>query len=123
VALNRPLGPEANCALIYFTATGSDGDEFNWRIYAYKENGPAKYVANGTATLGTATVNATDKYIDTIVISNQGWFKIPAAIDSGNNRVAYLAYDLCGHQYLWVELTNVGGGGEPSSVNAYITYF
>lgn len=117
------VGPEANYALIYFTGTTTEDDTFSWRIYAYKASGPAKYVAHGTGALGAAIVSGNEYYADTLAISARGWFKIPAVVDSGNNRVAYLCFDLCGHEHIYVEIDDIVGAGKCTTVNSYVTWF
>jgi hypothetical protein len=118
------FGPEALAVDIYFSAKDADSKTFSWKLYAYPESGPAKHVATGTGTTGTAKASATEWYVDTLTISSQDWFKTVVSRDNGNDRVAHLAFWLCGYKYLYCEITDVGGGGsEVTSVTAYIKTF
>jgi hypothetical protein len=117
------VGEETNAALIRFTGKAAEDKTFSWRVYVYKEGGPAKYVAHGTGALGAAIVSGTEYHADTLSISGRGWFKGVKAIDSGNDRIAYLAFDLCGHKWIYVEIDDIGGAGECTEVSTYLTTF
>lgn len=95
-----------NSINIIFKGTDGANEIMNWALYAYKEDGPAEFIANGTATLGTQPVDSDVAgatggfYADTISITSQKWLRVLSVIDSGNDRVAKLTFDLCGYKYL-----------------------
>lgn len=120
----KKMGYEANGVQIYFAGTDADNETFDWKLYAYTEFGPAELIAYGTGTLGTAvTGNADEYYADTLTITGQYWYKVVAIMDTTNNRIARLAFDLCGRRYIYVEFSNIGGVGQVASINGYITYY
>jgi len=121
------VGPEANAVSIIFAGSDADNETFSWKIWAYRVGGPAELVCSGTGALSSSAIMQSGSsyyYADTLVITNLGnWFSIPDVIDSGNDRIAKLAFDACGYKYIYVEFTNVGGAGEVASVQAYGSYF
>jgi hypothetical protein len=118
------FGEEAVAADIFFSAKNNHSLTFSWKLYAYPENGPAKHIATGTGTTGTAIAPDSEYYVDTLSISSQDWFKTVVSRDNGNDRIAHLAFWLCGYKYIYCEITNVGGGGsEATSVTVHIKTF
>lgn len=83
-----------------YHATAPEDKTMAWMLIGWRfDGGPAEFIANGTATLGTQRVaagTATEMWADTIAITAQKWPKTISIIDSGNNRIAKLAFDLCG---------------------------
>ena len=89
----------ANAAVVIFHGTDGANEVMNWMLVGWAEGGPAEFIANGTATLGTqrvATGTSTGLYADTIAITAQKWDAIVSIADSGNNRIAKLCFDMCG---------------------------
>ena len=122
-------GPEVGGVGIIFIGTGADDATFSWSLHAYRtvgesNVGPAEFIANGTGILGAAVSEVGDRYADTISITEAGsWYDVPVAVDSGNNRICKVCFDLCGFKYILVQFTDIGGVGEATGMNAYISYF
>lgn len=118
-------GPEVGGVTLIFDGEGSATDTFSWSLYGYRtvgpgNIGPAEIVAAGTGLLGTAVSENGFLYADTIVITNPGsWYDVPIAIDSGNNRICKLCFDLVGFKYLSIRFTAIGG----TSMQCYVSYF
>jgi hypothetical protein len=112
---------------LQFSFAGGDAadDAFTWTIFAWRnENGPATIVCNGTGILGTQAVTlfphnngaAADKFwADTLVISNDRWFKEVEATSDGGNSVSHVWFDTCGYRYFYVEI--------PESIGVMSSYF
>ena len=123
-------GPATGGVSVIFIGNGADNTTFSWTLYGYREAaedsvGPAEFIASGTGILGAALAEVGTRYADTIVVSVPGsWLDVPVAIDSGNDRICKVCFDLCGYKYLYVLFTNVGGGGgEATSIQAYVSFF
>lgn len=115
------LGEDCNAAEIVFAGSdASDGNDFNCKLYGYARSGPAEFLGDISCTIGTARINdvTTALYIDTITVAEQGHIKTLSVSDSGNNRVAKLAFDTIGHKYLYVEFYDVS-----DTVNALVHTF
>ena len=119
------VGPESNAVEIIFYGKAAADKTFSWKLWAWRENGPAKYIAHGTGALGTAVQGTANTYFaDTLVITAQAWLKGVGRKDNANNRITSLALDLCGYKYIYIEFTDVGGGGaECSAVQAELAFF
>lgn len=102
------------------TADGNDAT-VNFKIWAWRERGPARLVYSGTATLGTAKASSTEYYTDTISGTSY-WITSVEVIDAdGSNRAASLAFDLQGHKYLHFEVDIPATASNPvSSVSAEV---
>lgn len=103
----RELPVRANAALVIMHGTHATAPEdktMAWMLIGWRfDGGPAEFIANGTATLGTQRVaagTATEMWADTIAITAQKWPKALSIVDSANNRVAKLAFDLCGIRHI-----------------------
>ena len=105
---------ETNGMDMYIAGSTAAGRNVIWYLTAWRnENGPAKRVAQGTATTGTQAVVkwphngaliANTFWCDTIVITWENWLKEVEATDSGNsNSVASLWLDTCGYRYWLME--------------------
>ena len=105
---------ETNGMDIYIAGSSAHSRNVIWYLTAWRnENGPAKRVAEGTATTGTQAVVkwphngatiANTFWCDTIVITWENWLKEVEATDSGNsNSVASLWLDTCGYRYWLME--------------------
>ena len=105
---------EANGIEFYIAGSTAAGRNVIWYLTAWRnENGPAKRVAQGTATTGTQAVVkwphnsveiANTFWCDTIVITWENWLKEVEATDSGNsNSVASLWLDGCGYRFWKLE--------------------
>ncbi len=116
------LGPEANAAEIIFPGSDvSDGNNFSAKLYGYRVNdAPAEFLADISGTAGLARIAdvTTALYTDTLVIASQGHIKTLSVADSANDRVAKLAFDCVGFQWLYVEFYDVS-----ANWNAYIATF
>jgi len=99
VVKNVPMG--ANAAVIIFHGTNASPENktITFEIYGWRAGGPAEWICNGGAVLGTHRVAAgtdTEMYADTIAITTQTWVDTVTVADSGNNRIAKLAFDMYG---------------------------
>ena len=120
-------GPEVGGVGVIFDGEGSDGDTFSWSMYGYRtvgegNLGPAEIIGSGTGILGTALSESGTGYLyaDTVAITNPGsWYDVPVAIDSGNNRICKVCFDLVGFKYLSVRFTVIGS----TSMQAYVGFF
>jgi hypothetical protein len=93
--------------IFYGTETAADNETVNYIIYAWKADGPAKYLCSGVATVGTAlTSTAATFWCDTITtVVNDNECSVD---DSGNNRVAILCLgDLKGYEWVYCEFDMV----------------
>jgi len=122
-------GPESGGTTVIFLGTGAADTTFSWSMHGYRTVGeggvgPGEVIAEGTGILGAAVSEVGDRYADTIVITNPGsWYDVPVAIDSGNNRICKVCFDLCGFRYILVQFTDIGGGGQATGMTAYCAYF
>jgi len=92
----------------------TDNSEFTWKLYGWKNtNGPAELVADGTGIIGSQKMVkyphngvevANVLWADTLVVSNEYWFKEVEATASGNNSVSKIWLDACGYRYWFVEI-------------------
>jgi len=118
-------GPEVGGVGIIFEGEGSENETFSWSMYGYRtvgegNIGPAEIIGTGTGILGTAVSENGYLYADTIVVTNPGsWYDVPVAIDSGNNRICKICFDLAGFKYLSVRFTVIGC----TSIQSYVAYF
>lgn len=104
-----PQGANAAIVIMHGTNAAPENKTMTWKLYGWREGGPAEYIAHGTATLGTqrvATGTATEMYADTIAITAQAWLDTVSVIDSGNNRIAKLAFDMYGLARIACVMTN-----------------
>ena len=125
VAVQVPKDADA-CEVIFFGDDGAN-ETSTYLLYAYAAGGPPKLVTSGTIILGTArcqtepvsglvyegtasempgTVAATAFYVDTIGNSDQ--WNGAVVSDSGADRVAVLAFDLRGYQWLTMVFNSLG---------------
>ena len=118
-------GPEVGGVTVIFSGVGADDDTFSWALWGYRtvaedQVGPAEFICSGTGILGTALAEIGDRYADTIAITDPGnWYDVPVAIDSGNDRICKICFDLCGFKYLHVRFTVIGG----TSMQGYVSFF
>jgi hypothetical protein len=97
------LNERSNAGELYFYGKGDDTDTAAFKVYAWKSNGPAKLLYQGTCALGPAVTGVTDTfYCDTVTeVAN---YNNCTVTDSGNNRIAILNIgDLKGYSWLYVE--------------------
>lgn len=103
-----------------FAGGNANDDAFTWTIFAWKnENGPATIVANGTGILGSQAVVVWPHnpgvpvsnrfWADTLVISNDRWFKEIEATSVGGNSVSHIWFDTAGYRYFYVEIPTAVG--------------
>lgn len=93
----------ANGAVVIFHGTDAANEVMNWMLVGWAENGPAEYIANGTATLGTQRVNtgtALEMWAHAITITAQNHIYTVSVADSGNNRIAKLCFDMGGFAHI-----------------------
>lgn len=118
---------------IRFKGTDAADETLAWTLWAYKTpSAPAKYVANGTATLGlTETGETNEFYADTISITAQEWYKTLATADGAPDAIvnaggiAELVFDTCEFKIFKVIIRDItGGGAEASTAGAdYCTFW
>jgi hypothetical protein len=58
----KGLGSSYNNVQIYFAGTDAANETCNYKIYAYREGGPATLVCSGVFTLGAAITGGTNEY-------------------------------------------------------------
>ena len=125
---------ETNGIDIYIAASSTAGKTLNWRLIAWRnENGPAKIVAEGTATTGTQAivkyphngVAIADMYwCDNITITFENWLKEVEATDTGNsNSVSSLWMDTCGYRYWMIEFITTGTSAPATNMVSYYGRF
>lgn len=109
---------KVNGLSLCFAGGDSADDAFTWTVFAWRnENGPAEIVADGTGLLGTQGVIkfphngvATNTlWADTLVISNDRWFKEIEATSEGGNSVSKVWFDAAGYRYFYVEIPTAVG--------------
>ena len=126
-------GHGSNIIEMVFCGGSAAGKTFTYKVYGWrKENGPARLIASGTGTLGTQAVvsypssgaAATNKFWAHILTVMENWIKTVITTDeSGNNAIASLVFDFCGHEWLYVEIENASGAGdEAGDVSVYYCY-
>mgnify|MGYP001575990378 CR=1 FL=1 len=93
-----------NSVDIYFYGADANDETVNYKIYGYKDNGPALLLTSGVATLGLAITGATTTfYADTITETDV--HAVSAVTDSAVNRVAVLHLtSVRGLQWLYCEI-------------------
>ncbi len=106
---------ETNGMEIYIAGSTAHSRNVIWYLTAWRnENGPAKRVAQGTATTGTQAVVkwphnnveiASTFWCDQIIVTWSNWPKGVEATDSGgnSNSVGSLWMDVCGYRYWLIE--------------------
>jgi hypothetical protein len=123
--------------VFYFCGGSAANKTFGYKIWAWRNNGMAELVAEGTGTLGTQAIvkypnnstTATNKYwADTLTISSGGQgtpetFQV--ADGSGADRCAKLYGYNCGYEWFYCEITDADGttGSEAGLVSVYWSYF
>ncbi len=91
-----------------------------YKVWLYRENDDAMYVANGVATLGTQTATKTNSgtatlYADQITVAAERWIGDVKSTDiTGNDEMALLVFDAFGAFLPYVEITAIGGSGSVS---------
>lgn len=114
--------PNWNNVQIYFYGTDAANETCNFKLYAYREDGPAVLVCYGSFILGTAVTGGTSEYYaDTISITDV-WPAEVVVSDSGNNRVCTLAFDVIGYKYLYCEI-DIPASGQVASAGARFSGF
>ncbi len=108
-----------NQVIIRFRMTASITDA-TYKVWLYRENDDAMYVANGVATKGTQTATKTNGgpatlYADQITVAAERWIGDVKSTDiTGNNEMAMLVFDAFGAFLPYVEITAVTGTGSVS---------
>lgn len=121
-----------NTIVLAFCGGDSANDTFTYKVYVWRStNGPAEPVCTGTGTLGTQAVvlyphnfsTATSKFwADTLTVTAR-WLKgVKTTDSSGNNEMAKIAFDGCGVEWLYVEITNIDGTGEATDISIYRSF-
>ena len=129
IDLNNGLTNEIKVNGISFIFCGVTNDSaFTWKIYAWKNtNGPAELVADGTGIIGSQKIVKfphndveieTVLWADTLVVSNEYWFKQVEATGISNNSVSKVWLDACGYRYWFVEIPT-----SDTNMAAYWGYF
>jgi len=123
-------GGSVGAIAVRFIGTAAADKTLSWTLWAWKsELDPARYVANGTATLGlTQTGNTNEFYADTIDITAQEWFTSLSVSDGAPSSIisdagiAELLFDSCEYAYWKVVIRDIAGGGsEAATAGAEIT--
>jgi len=89
---------------VYFYGTDAANEIASYKLYGYKDNGPALLLTSGVATLGTAVTGGTTTYYgDTITETDV--HATSAVTDSAGNRICVLHLTgLKGISWLYCEL-------------------
>lgn len=89
---------------IYFYGTDANNETVNYKLYGYKDNGPALLLTSGAATLGLAiTGGTTTFYADTITETDM--HVVSAVTDSAGDRVCVLHLtSVRGLQWIYCEI-------------------
>ncbi len=125
---------ETNGMDIYIAGSSAHSKTLNWYLTAWRnENGPAKRVAEGTATTGTQamvkyphnSVPVADMYwCDSITVTFENWLKDVESTDSGNsNSVASLWFDTAGYRYWLMEFRTTGTSAPATNIVSYYGRF
>jgi hypothetical protein len=116
------LSERTNAGEMYFYGTAAADKTAVFYVWAYKRNGPARLLYQGTITTGTAVTGTTNTYYcDTIAETTNN--NSCTVIDSGNNRVAILNLgDLRGYSWLDVRF-DVTVASEMATVNCDFTAY
>ena len=115
----RKIPVYLNQVILRFRATASITDA-TYKIWLYRENDDAMYVANGVATFGTQTATMTNGgvatlYADQITVAAERWIGDVKSTDiTGNNEMAMLVFDAFGAFLPYVEITARTGTGSIS---------
>ena len=124
----------ANAAeIIVYASDVADDATLGFTVYAYKEGGPAKFVAEVDAVVGALAVNqdpdddnvtASSYWIDTLTVSDD-WISTVAVADSGEDRIATMAFDLCGYKYMYIKIDTAPsfGSAGPNAIKVFYSYF
>ena len=117
----KRLNNDNVAADILFYGTDANDETVNYKVYVYKDNGPALLWCYGAATLGAAVTGATDTfYADTISVTTKHGSNATVT-DSAANRVAVLHLgDLRGACWVYVEF-DIPGSSQVASISAEIT--
>ena len=126
---------ETNGMEIFICASSAASKTMNWKLYAWRnENGPAKYLATGTATTGTQEVVkfphnevtiANTFWCDQIVVTWHNWPKGVVGTDaSGNsNSVGSLWFDAAGYRFFRLEFVTTGTSNPATNITAFYGRF
>ena len=89
---------------VYFYGTDAANETVNYKLYGYKDNGPALLLTSGVATLGAAVTGGTTTYYgDTITETDV--HATSAVTDSGNDRICVLNLTILkGISWLYCEI-------------------
>lgn len=117
-AAAKKVGTELNGVEILFYGTDAADETCNFKVYAYRANGPAILVCTGVAVLGTALHSTGTYYADTLEITD--YWSTCHVLDSGNNRIARLTFDLRGYQWVYVEI-DIPAASQVASISAEIS--
>lgn len=116
---------------IFFCGGSAANKTFTYTMYAYRAiNGPAKFVATGTGTLGTQAVveyphsgsTATSKYwADTLSVTSRWLTTVKSTDTSGNNECASLVLKSNGYEWFLVLISSADGstGDEAGDISVY----
>lgn len=126
------ISPPVGALHSRFLITAAADKTVSWTLWGYKSiNDPAKYAAHGTAESGATQTGETNEfYADTLVITDQQWFKTigiaagaPDTIVSGGG-ISELVWDSCEYPYWKIILRDIGGTSpECTAAGAEISSF
>ena len=114
---------------IAFWGKDTANDTGDYKLFGRtKSNGPIETVAAGNIILGTRLITdepllltaETAYWVDSITNTIE-WLRTPIVKNTGNNTIAHLCVDVKHLVDLYLEFTNIGGGGiEMTEVNAIV---
>ncbi|MFA5187009.1 MAG: hypothetical protein WC551_11055 [Patescibacteria group bacterium] len=115
--------PNWNNGIVHFAGTDAANETCNYKLYGWRENGPAMLICSGTFTLGAAVTGATNTfYADTITVTDTWPTTVVTSDADGNNRVASLAFDMIGCSWVYLEI-DIPAASQVASANGYISGF
>jgi len=114
------VDPTWNTAELYFYGTDAADEVCNYKLYAYKANGPGMLWVNGAFTLGTAVEGTASTFFADTITETDG-VGITSVGDSTNNRVAVLKLgNTKGIRYFFLEI-DIPASTQVASASAMIT--
>jgi hypothetical protein len=90
-----------------------------FELWGWADNGPAEFLAEISATVGTALRTSTDAFCDKLVCTTSGHVNTVSVLDVGStNNVSKIHFDTAGLKYVHILFTDISEGW-----NALIRYY
>lgn len=120
--LKNPKYDGFNAIQVMFAGVGADNTQFDFELVAYKDQGPAMVVCSTAALacyLGTQMLSATSRWCDTITLTINNKVFRPRVLDSANNRICVVEFDMKG--YRWLQCNLIDNTATVTSIIPYMT--